>query len=127
MRNVFRLQFRVQSHFQYLPFLTRLFYPLGEKAAARLTQITVEAFNNAVWHAHHSHKEKWVTLDIEKDDRKIRLRVWDGGSGLAKRKFHLPARWATHGRGLRLIQAKADQVRSFKTKRGHCLEACVFL
>lgn len=119
MRTPFRLQFKVQSSFQYLPFLTRLL-PM------RSAQILVEAFNNAVLHAHRRKKEKWVTLDIQKSRRKIILRVWDEGGGLPKKKFSSPSRWATHGRGLALMGALADRIRFRKTKHGHYLEAVCF-
>lgn len=117
-----QLKFKVQSDFRYLPLLTSALRRLGAPAASRATQILVEAFNNAVVHAHNRNSKKWILLDLEWQGGKTTIRVWDRGKGMRPSKQ--PAKlWQSTGRGLDLIHAMADSVRCFRNKEGHCLEA----
>lgn len=123
-----KLRFQILSDFYYLPFLTGLFKKLKTKEPAKLTQILVEAFNNAVIHAHHRRKEKWVGIELELSPKKARLRVSDEGRGIK------PARgvdgrarrsrgWQTHGRGMTLMQYFATSIKNYKKGGRHILEA----
>lgn len=119
----FRLRFAVQSHFAYLPFLTRIFKPFSLKSHAVLTQILVEAFNNVVVHAHKQKPSCWVDIDLKWSRKQVILRVSDEGSGLAHlKKREKPTLWQTHGRGLALIESLASHVRSMKKGKKHTLE-----
>lgn len=123
----FKLHFETLSDIAYLPFLTRLFRALRAPQARSLTQILVEAYTNAVIHAHQREKGKWIGIEISLSPKKAVLRVLDRGPGLRnpflKKKF---SRWRTHGRGLLLIRAHADKVRNKKEGRFHIVEAVKF-
>lgn len=118
----FQLRFAIQSDFAYLPFLTRLFKGWRVPKAAALTQVLVEAFNNAVLHAHRRRREKWIRLEIRLDRRGAKIVVEDEGKGLRSERGGFPSTWASHGRGLGLINALADRVSSRKKSDGHSLE-----
>ncbi|MBI5300163.1 MAG: ATP-binding protein [Deltaproteobacteria bacterium] len=126
MKN-FNLHFETQSDFGYLPFLTRIFKSLNVPHPQALTQILIEAYTNAVIHAHRRKKEKWIGLSFFISPKKILIRVVDQGPGiknkLLRKKF---SRWQTHGRGLMLIRANADKVTNKKRGRLHIFEAVRF-
>lgn len=120
-----KLQFQILSDFYYLPFLTSIFKKLGAKESAALTQILVEAFNNAVIHAHHRQKEKWIGIDLEWSAKKARLRVSDEGRGIepSSRRRGPTRGWQTHGRGITLMRHFATRIKNYKKGKRHILEA----
>ena len=126
MKN-FKLHFEVESDFAYLPFLTSIFKTLKVKDAGALTQILVEAYTNAVIHAHKRRKEKWIGIDISVSPKRTLIRVLDRGPGIKnktlRKKF---SQWQTHGRGLMLIRAHADKVADKKKGVLHIFEAIKF-
>lgn len=127
MKKPFQLRFEVKSDFGYLPFLTRLFHVSRFPKAGALTQILVESFNNAVTHAHHSKKGKWIGIDIRISPRNARLRVTDRGRGIRELRTAPRGKreggWKTRGRGLTLIRALASRVKSVRNGKSHVLEA----
>lgn len=122
-----KLRFQILSDFYYLPFLTPLFKKLKTKEPARLTQILVEAFNNAVIHAHRRRKEKWIGIDLNLSAKKAVLRVTDAGRGMKSPPKSDGIRnsrgWGTHGRGLMLVRHLATRTKSYKKKGRHIFEA----
>ncbi|MBI4124659.1 MAG: ATP-binding protein [Deltaproteobacteria bacterium] len=117
-----RLKFGVRSDFKYLPFLTRLFGSLRFPNAFALTQILVEAFDNAVVHGNNRNKAKWITIDVLSSKSRTKLRVADDGPGIRKKYFsRRPKLRQAGGRGLTLIQAYANRVSSRKDKGRHYL------
>lgn len=119
----FQLKFEIQSDFRYLPYLTRIFKGLKVRQAYPLTQILVEAYNNAVLHAHKKNCALWIGIEIERRKQKIRIRVIDRGLGL-KRKVRKGdgGRWSTRGRGMELMRAHADAIFSKRRRGLHILE-----
>lgn len=126
MKN-FNLHFETESDVAYLPFLTRIFKSLNVPHPQALTQILIEAYTNAVIHAHRRKKEKWIGLSFFISPKKVSIRVVDRGPGiknkLLRKKF---SEWQTHGRGLLLIRANADKVTNKKRGRRHIFEAVRF-
>lgn len=123
MKHFSHLKFEIQSHFKYLPFLTQLF-PRGKVAGAfELTQMLVEAFNNAVLHAHRKDVKKWIGIDIACHRKKTRIRVMDEGKGISHKSW-IPSqqKWKIKGRGLALIAHHADQIRHYQRGKKHILE-----
>lgn len=125
--NSFHLFFEIGSDFGYLPFLTRLFGALKAKKPYPLTQILVEAYNNAVVHAHHRNKNKWIGIDIFLTPKMGRIRVTDRGRGLKGARQKKSGLWNTRGRGMQLIEAYADRVSHRHHNGCHILEAIRFL
>ncbi|MDO8528239.1 MAG: ATP-binding protein [Deltaproteobacteria bacterium] len=125
----FHLHFETQSDFAYLPFLTRLFKALGIASPNALTQILVEAYNNAVIHAHHRNKKEWIGIEIDVETKKISIRVLDHGFGMKKNpaKKKVKGQWETSGRGMDLIRALSDKMSYTKKGNVHIFEATKFL
>lgn len=126
MKNM-KLRFQILSDFYYLPFLTALFKKLKTKEPAKLTQILVEAFNNAVVHAHHRQKGKWIGIDLELSAKKAVMRVSDQGRGMKPSPKSDEMRnshgWGTHGRGLMLMRSFATRTKNYKKGGRHIFEA----
>ena len=121
-KNLF-ICFEVWSDFGYLPFLTGLFRALKTPRPYDLTQIMVETYNNAVIHAHRLQRKKWIGIEILLTPKWGRIRVRDEGGGIPAKFFKkISGRWQTSGRGLALIQAKADRVSSRRRGRHHIFE-----
>ncbi|MDP2600362.1 MAG: ATP-binding protein [Deltaproteobacteria bacterium] len=125
--NSFHLFFEIGSCFDYLPFLTRLFRALKAKKPYPLTQILVEAYNNAVVHAHHRNKNRWIGIDILFTPKMGRIRVSDSGKGLKSRKKSRSGLWGTRGRGMQLIEAYADRISHRHRNGRHIFEAIRYL
>lgn len=123
MKHISRLKFKIQSNFKYLPFLTQLFSRGKVANASGLTQMLVEAFNNAVLHAHGKDAKKWIGIDISCHRKKIRIRVMDEGKGISKKSW-IPSqqKWKIKGRGLALIRHYANQVKQYQRNGKHTLE-----
>ena len=119
----FRLQFETQSDFQYLPFLTRIFGALKIPNAHPLTQILVEAYNNAVIHGHRRNSGKWVGIDLTISKKRICIRLLDRGPGFSIKNLGAAKKWGTTGRGMHLIQAHASQISSYYKNGLHVFEA----
>ena len=125
--NSFHLFFEIGSDFAYLPFLTRLFSALKAKKPYPLTQILVEAYNNAVVHAHHRNKKKRVAIDIFLTPKMGRIRVTDSGKGWRGQKRGNAGLWGTRGRGMQLIEAYADRISHRHRNGRHTFEAIRYL
>lgn len=119
---IFQLKFEIQSDFKYLPFLTRIFKALKIRKAKALTQILVEAYNNAVIHGHKKRKEKWIGIDLFLTSKKARIRLFDQGRGIKKMDHGPKSMWKTTGRGLELIRNLSNRVTSKKRGDKHILE-----
>ena len=119
----FRLSFEIGSDFGYLAFLTRIFKALNVSKAHPLTQILVEAYNNAVLHAHKKNRAKWVGIDLLVEKNKVRIRVIDQGKGFHKNEKKSGPLLKTSGRGLALIVALADKTASHCQYGKHIFEA----
>lgn len=128
MPTPFHLCLEIKSDFGYLPFLTQIFKILKTPKAPQLTQILIEAYNNAVLHAHKRNKKKWVTIDILLTPKQARIQVIDRGKGI-KNAHHRKtvSLYSTHGRGMKLIQAAADKMTSRHKNGCHIFEAKCFL
>lgn len=124
----FHLCLEIKSDFGYLPFLTQIFKILKTPKAPQLTQILVEAYNNAVLHAHKRNKKKWITIDILMTPKQARIQVIDRGKGMkALRSAKPTSLYNTHGRGMELIHAFADKIISRRKNDHHIFEAKCFL
>ena len=125
----FNLQFEILSDFTYLPFLTQIFKRLKVPKALVLTQILVEAYNNAVIHGNKKKKEKWVGVEISLTKRRAKIRVLDRGAGIKDYRLETADRrlktWRSSGRGLKIIRALAKHVTSRKQRGKHIFEATV--
>lgn len=120
----FHLQFETRSDFGYLPFLTQIFKRLGVRKAPVLTQILVEAYNNAVVHGNRRKREKWVGVTIVITKQKVKINVVDEGLGM-KRIQPNDDLLRSSGRGLQLIHALSRKVTSRKKGGRHIFEATV--
>lgn len=120
----FHLQFETRSDFGYLPFLTRIFKRLGVRKAPVLTQILVEAYNNAVVHGNRRKREKWVGVAIVIEKHRVKIGVVDEGRGMKGRQPQNTL-WKSGGRGLQLIHALSRKVTSRKKGGRHIFEATV--
>lgn len=83
------------------------------------TLALIEAVDNAIFHAHHHSKNKWIEvhLDVKKDS--IVIRVKDHGRGLNHIEVKNPGLTATRGRGLYLMEHLMDSVESKTSGKRH--------
>ena len=115
------LSLETDNSLTILPFLRRIFKLLKVKKSAALTQVLIEAFNNAVIHGNKRNAKKKITVIIKLNHSHVVIYVKDEGKGfrLTDKKI---SKWQTNGRGIPLIKAYANSVRNFNTRKHHILE-----
>lgn len=115
----FTLHFEILSHPTYLRFLNRFFFALAKVPSLRLkpphpfrlTQILVEAYNNAVFHAHRCVAKKWIGVCVKFYYPHVILEIVDRGSGYNIGNLKSSGNpWRASGRGLAIISGYAKKM-----------------
>jgi sigma-B regulation protein RsbU (phosphoserine phosphatase) len=125
-----KFEFRFLSNTAYLGVIRKLVPSVtsyisnlnfGSADRYKCTLALVEAFNNAVFHAHKSRKDLWITIRFQISEKDLKIDVIDRGKGFKFPKYDLPDVGSTHGRGLFLIRSIMDDVSYKKRKNGNVL------
>ena len=106
------LKFRLRSSHRYLPLIRGLVGAFGSCCPAltkvdiyRCAASLVEAFNNAVTHAHGARAEMEIEIEMRACRRSLVFLVTDRGRGFRLFRVKRPPATSTHGRGLVIIEA----------------------
>ncbi len=113
----FSINMMVPSSTSYLSFIRQILPAFRKSGMLRsdalvrkLTLCLVEAFDNAVFHAHGGKEKKSVGIKIEIGGRQIVLEVKDEGKGFNLKKIKDPELCQVNGRGIYIIRSLMDKV-----------------
>jgi len=102
----FNISFKIQGKEGSLSFLRGLVesLPTGTLAKRRISMAIVEAFNNAVFHAHSGRKELFVGVAIKVSGDRTVVEIKDDGKGFDIGKVKEPDIYQMSGRGIFIIK-----------------------
>jgi len=104
---------------------------LFERIVNETTIAASEAIANAVIHGNHNDPEKYVSVDVRINGKKLTVKVSDEGVGFSPTTIPNPLngenRMKTSGRGVYLMKATMDEVNFNQSRKGLEVELIKFL